>query len=223
MGMAASKRTCVVCSTSFYGRADARYCSDACRQKTYRRVRNLVRHGSDMRVAIPRSRDEIINRSSLIGLMTHNLPMAGSVPVGDDWMADRFATGTEWTPYHPITNAPSVAEAEAMPVDGEGWSDAKRKRAARERQKAIDLARRVEELPVDTLRHYVEAVAALRRRTLNDDGDVVAQDEPLSDALPDVITREIAAELTQQLYATVPRLAELVTLLRRRAGERRSD
>jgi hypothetical protein len=171
-----------------------------------------------MRVAIM-SREEIINRDSLIGLMTHKLPVAGSVPVGDDWMAERFASGDQWDPYLPIANAPSVAEAEAMPVDDEGWSEAKRKRAARERQKAIDLARYAKELPVHTLRDYVEAVAALQRRILNDDGEVVAKDEPLGDVLPKVITPELAAELVGQLEATMPRLVELLTLLRRRADE----
>ena len=29
-------RTCAVCGSEFHGRADARYCSPACRQKSYR-------------------------------------------------------------------------------------------------------------------------------------------------------------------------------------------
>lgn len=35
--MSAFLRTCDVCGTEFHGRADAAYCSPACRQKAYRR------------------------------------------------------------------------------------------------------------------------------------------------------------------------------------------
>ena len=39
--MAASRLLCSMCGVSFYGRADARYCSAACRQKAHR-----IRRGS---------------------------------------------------------------------------------------------------------------------------------------------------------------------------------
>jgi hypothetical protein len=35
--MAACRLRCAQCGTAFYGRADARYCGGACRQKAYRR------------------------------------------------------------------------------------------------------------------------------------------------------------------------------------------
>lgn len=43
--MPAREMRCCVCRTSFYGRADASYCSGACRQKAYRA--RMARQSSD--------------------------------------------------------------------------------------------------------------------------------------------------------------------------------
>ena len=54
--MPATLRTCAVCNTEFHGRADAAYCSTACRQKAYRaRTRNSM---ASLNVTL--SRDEAI-------------------------------------------------------------------------------------------------------------------------------------------------------------------
>lgn len=66
--MAALARTCEICETEFYGRADATYCTTACRQKAYRQ-RN--RNASSVTAAVS----------------------SGPVPIGDAWMQDRFGGG----------------------------------------------------------------------------------------------------------------------------------
>ena len=69
--MPAFLKTCTICGTDFHGRADAAYCSTACRQKAYR---------TRTRTAIAASRNETASRDVT----------GGPVPDGDDWMADRF-------------------------------------------------------------------------------------------------------------------------------------
>lgn len=55
--MAACRVQCWQCGTAFYGRADARYCSGACRQKSHRsRAR---RRAADERVPAPDLGDAI--------------------------------------------------------------------------------------------------------------------------------------------------------------------
>jgi hypothetical protein len=49
--MAASRLHCWMCGTTFYGRADARYCRGACRQKAYRAA--VVRRAAAMTVPKP--------------------------------------------------------------------------------------------------------------------------------------------------------------------------
>jgi hypothetical protein len=65
--MPASLRTCDTCKAEFYGRADATYCSTACRQKAYRQ---RSRNAHPVTDAVPVS----------------NAP----VPIGDTWMSGRF-------------------------------------------------------------------------------------------------------------------------------------
>lgn len=55
--MVARRLQCWECGTAFYGRADARYCSAACRQKSHRaRARRRV---ADETVAVPGLGDAI--------------------------------------------------------------------------------------------------------------------------------------------------------------------
>jgi hypothetical protein len=58
----ASLKRCVICKRRFYGRADASYCTNSCRQKAYRR------RSADVVTSLP----------------------AGPVPDGDEWIQDRF-------------------------------------------------------------------------------------------------------------------------------------
>jgi hypothetical protein len=203
-GMPATKRTCIICSTSFYGRADARYCSRTCRQKAYHdRIRYRLRHTTD-------------NSHT-----TGNFPETRPVPVGDDWMAGRHFTTRNLDGDGYRTRAEWLAAAEAMPVDGDGWSASKRRTATRKRDEAIANAHPGADRDArDALDIYVRQVACLRRRIWDDDGDnLIEADEPLGDALPTVITPELANDLANELDATMPRLVELLGLLRRRAGE----
>ena len=66
-GMPATLRTCTVCETEFHGRADAAYCSTACRQKAYRARTRLIHNETPSRAVT-----------------------AGPVPDGDEWMDCRF-------------------------------------------------------------------------------------------------------------------------------------
>ena len=49
--MAAARMHCRVCGTTFYGRADARYCCGACRQKAHRA--RTARRAADKTVPKP--------------------------------------------------------------------------------------------------------------------------------------------------------------------------
>jgi hypothetical protein len=85
--MPAAQRTCSVCGADFYGRKDAKYCSTACRQKSYRR---RSRHGT---------------------AVTDRGP-TGPVFDGDEWMRDRFGNSTH-TRYLPLAHPSSEGNAHA--------------------------------------------------------------------------------------------------------------
>lgn len=209
MLVAANKKTCRCCRETFYGRADAAYCSRACQQKAYRERVNK-RH--------------VIDNSHVTDNNSHVMPSShvmGPVPVGDDWMVDRFATEeSNWDGYKSPTPPMSLAEAEALPVDGEGWSATKKKKAERERVNAIDEASHALKWTHYRVADYVARLTSLRRSEWNEKvWDLEYRDAPLGDALPATIDPKLAAKLADQLAATMPRITELLALLRRRAGE----
>jgi hypothetical protein len=178
--MPASVRSCDVCGREFYGRADANYCTTACRQKAYRQ------------------------RSANAG-RTIDLPTKPAVPVGDEWMKDRF--GTDFIPdYTPVAE---MAEHIRARFKSPG---VRAKHMAEAEGNALR-----------TIRGYVEAVAAVRRTVWKDE---YSSDEdfetPLGDVLPEAIDPTTAAELASALTSALPRVLELASLLTRRANERRT-
>ena len=200
--MAASQITCSDCGETFYGRAGASYCSSKCRQRAYR-SRSTNRHVAN------------------ICDVTANCNVADPVPIGDGWMVGRFATEqTLWEGYQSPAPAISLAEAEAMPVDGEGWSNTKKAKAQKERNKAVQQATINLRVTHDKIDYYIAELKSLRHSIWSDDdADVVYDDEPVGDALPETIGPEVAAKMAEDLEATLPRIVELLGLFRRRAGE----
>jgi hypothetical protein len=90
----AAQRTCEVCGSDFYGRADAAYCSAACRQKAYRQ------------------------RSRTATPVTHR-EFSGPVPDGDEWMRDRFGDGMR-TGYLPLAHRPAAGTG---PAKHRAWKE----------------------------------------------------------------------------------------------------
>jgi hypothetical protein len=73
--MPSTLRTCALCGTEFYGRADAAYCSTGCRQKAYR----------------TRTRNELAELRASSSETPSRDVTGGPVPDGEEWMAGRFA------------------------------------------------------------------------------------------------------------------------------------
>lgn len=69
--MPSTQRECTECTTKFYGRTDALYCSTACRQKAYRKR----------------------NETDRAHVTT---PIVTPVPPGDTWMQRRFSGPGDW-------------------------------------------------------------------------------------------------------------------------------
>jgi hypothetical protein len=172
--MTAALRTCTECRSDFYGRADAVYCSTACRQKAYRaRTRNVT---------------PIRNVTG------------GPVPVGDDWMDNRFSD--LMGDYY------SCLAAVTAHIEATYKTDAARRKRIAE----------AEESAARTIRDYVDAVAAIARYDDNPAGEF-DYTTALGDSLPARVDPDTAAELGAKLHAAMPRLWELGALLDRRARE----
>jgi hypothetical protein len=170
--MPATPKACTGCDTKFYGRADARYCSTACRQKAYRE----------------RSRN-----NEPVTATAHQ----GPVPIGDDWMKNRFGA-TFGNQYATLADMTEHINSHYKTVAT--------------RQKHI--AEAGENGP-RAIRNYVNEVALIARYVSEDDDCDLGT--PLGDALPEGIDPFTAAELADQLDAAIPRVRELASLLRRRA------
>jgi hypothetical protein len=70
--MPAMLRTCTVCTAEFHGRADAVYCSPACRQKSYR-ARSKVEPGEDQQ----RNNDAAVISGIMLSFQPKMMPTYG--------------------------------------------------------------------------------------------------------------------------------------------------
>ena len=99
--MPAALKTCTECGTEFHARADAAYCSTACRQRAYRRNRNANRNVTPTvgaGVAVPATIGSLVSELKRIisELEKHTSDM--NYPGTDEFNAHTF-------PRHPFDNS----------------------------------------------------------------------------------------------------------------------
>lgn len=182
--MPAAQKACVVCGSAFYGRADAKFCSVACRQRRYRQ-----------RVA-----------KRLATTSRHVTNSDDPVPIGDDWMADRF-------PAEDLLGHQTRAQVRSWSRPLPGGLD--------QHEGLIDYYEaNADKFEHDVLQRYIDAVANIRRGwAAGPQGAEKLDDAPLGDALPAVVRPALAAVWADDLAASLVRIHELLALLRRRATE----